>query len=199
MVQQRGCLHVARTGNIAVLSEFLYNILFITLKTAMVNLPEWKSIHTKNVSISILNFSTPHHHPTNYVRDFLNDKRIQTCTLINTTINSYRIIVHSYQSTLPAIPLSTYFFNVAFWLQLSMRQLVMVLLCIVAYFHLQQNGSECHEPQGHHTKCPAQSGCKTDQNYEPGKLIITDPVAGKTSKGYLTYHIFIQHLQTYFF
>lgn len=48
-------------------------------------------------------------------------------------------------------------------------------------------------------KCPAQSGCKTDQNYEPGKLIITDPVAGKTSKGYLTYHIFIQHLQTYFF
>lgn len=130
MVQQRGCLHVARTGNIAVLSDFLYDILFITLKTAMVNLPEWKSIHTKNVSISrwiIL---------LNYLKfwDFLNDKRIQTCTLINTTINSYRIIVHSYQSTLPAIPLSTYFFNVAFWLQLSMRQLVMVLLCIVAYF-----------------------------------------------------------------
>lgn len=31
---------MARTGNIAVLSDFLYDILFITLKTAMANLPD---------------------------------------------------------------------------------------------------------------------------------------------------------------
>lgn len=143
MVQQRGCLHVARTGNIAVLSDFLCNILFITLKTAMVNLPEWKSIHTKNVSISrwiislnYLNFSTPPPPPPSHqlcprLPKRQKDTNMHPYKYHHQQLPNNRTQLSEHSSSYTFVNI---FFNIAFWLQLSMRQLVMVLLCIVAYF-----------------------------------------------------------------